>query len=135
MVTAGGAMWWALLATGDVRSQLGLEGWGALEAEPEASGRASGGQLVNSGEIHERSPSGQTRVFCLSTCTMGSVWDSVQHLPCPGCLQHLGQLPTHGSSQDGLLSPEGRSAQDSVFAMISPTTLTFSPLNSHNSPV
>ena len=59
MVTAGGAMWWALLATGDVRSQLGLEGWGALEAEPEASGRASGGQLVNSGEIHERSPSGQ----------------------------------------------------------------------------
>ena len=115
VVTAGGAVWWAVLATGEARSQQGLEGWGALESEPEASGRASDGQMVNSGaEIHERVPSGQTRVFCPNACTMGSVWDSVQPLPCSGCLQHLGQLPTHGGSQDSLLSPESRSAQDSV---------------------
>ena len=34
--TAGGAVWWAVLATGEARSQQGLEGWVALESEPEA---------------------------------------------------------------------------------------------------
>ena len=35
MGTAGGAVWWAVLATGEARSQQGLEGWVALESEPE----------------------------------------------------------------------------------------------------
>ena len=109
MVPCGGLSW-----------QLGRQGHSKAwkdggESEPQASGRASDGQMVNSGaEIHERVPRGQTRVFCPNACTMSSVWDSVQHLPCSGCLQHLGQLPTHGGSQDSLLSPESRSAQDSV---------------------
>lgn len=133
----GGHCWWCRVVGcpgnwgGEVTARPGR--MGGPGSEPEASVRASDGQMVNSGaEIHERVPSGQTRVFCPNACTMGSVWDSVQPLPCSGCLQHLGQLPTHGGSQDSLLSPESRSLRI-LSAMTSPTTLTFSPLNYHNS--
>lgn len=130
MVPCGGLSW----QTGEARSQQGLEGWAALESEPEAFERASDGQMVNSGaEIHERFPWTGTRVFS-NTCTMGSVWDSVQHLPCSGCLQHLGQLPTHGGPTTAYYLQKAEALRDSVFAMISPTTLTFTPLSSHKSP-